>query len=339
MASANTFSSSEPNRDSPIPSTYNSLTDEARDDVSDKLAASIPVIDFSLLTSDDPLIHTKTVHELGKACAEWGFFMLTNHGIPENVIEDVMNKSHEFHDMPLEEREEFADKGPFSPIKYGTNVFPNAEKVHYWRDYLRVITSPEFNFPHKPPGFKELAFEYTRKIRTVARKVLEGISESLGLESNNIIESTCFDSGFQLFAVNLYPSCPQPELVLGMPPHSDHGYLTFLTQNGIGGLQVKHDGKWVNANPLPNSLIVNIGDQLEVVSNGRYKSVFHRAVLNNRETRISVVVNNGPALDTEVGPAPKLLVKEKPLFKSIKYQDYLKIKHQSSGLVDIRLDA
>jgi len=64
--------------------------------------------------------------------------------------------------------------------------------------------------------------------------------------------------------VNFYPPCPQPHLALGLPPHSDIGLLTFLIQNGIGGLQVKHDNKWMNVNPLPNSLVVNIGDQLEV---------------------------------------------------------------------------
>ena len=100
-----------------------------------------------------------------------------------------------------------------------------------------------------------------KKIRGVARKLLEGISESLGLESNSIIESSGFDSGLQLFIANLYPPCSQPHLALGMLPHS---FLTLVTQNGIGRLQVKHDGKWVNVNPLPNSLMVILGDQLEV---------------------------------------------------------------------------
>lgn len=94
--------------------------------------------------------------------------------------------------------------------------------------------------------------------------MLQRISESLGLQSNSIIECSCFDSGLQIFAVNMYPPCPQPHLALGLPPHSDHGLLTFLMQNEIGGLQVKHGGKWVNVDPLPNCLVVNIGDQLEV---------------------------------------------------------------------------
>ncbi|KAJ1382796.1 Oxoglutarate/iron-dependent dioxygenase [Sesbania bispinosa] len=361
MASASTILSTEPlkvhasdissikafaesNGASPIPSTYHSLT-ESPEDVAEELAAnSIPVIDFSLLTSHDSQIHARAVLELGKACSEWSFFMLTNHGIPENLMEEMTKKSHEFHDLPVEEKEEFCDKGPLAPIKYSTSFDPQVEKVHYWRDYLKAITFPELNFPNKPPGYRENAFEYSQKIRSLARKLLQGISESLGLESNSIIESTGFDSSLQFLLANLYPPCPQPHLALGMFPHSDHGLLTFLTQNGIGGLQVKHDGKWVNVNPLPKCLVVNIGDLLEVVSNGRYASVLHRAVLNNRDTRISVVVVNGPAQDKEIGPAPELLEKEKPLFKRFKYKDYLQVQQKTgfvakSGLDHIRFSA
>lgn len=328
----------ESNGTSLIPSNYHSLTepDDNIIDVTEELAASIPVIDFSLLTSDDPQIHTKTVHKLAKACSEWGFFMLTNHGIPESLMEELVKKSHEFHDLPVEEKKEFGDNGePFSPIRHGTSFHPPSESVHFWRDYLKVLTSPQFNFPHKPPGYREVAFEYSQKITCVARKLIQGISESLGLESNSIIESSGFDSGLQIMAVNLYPPCPQPHLALGLPAHSDVGFLTFLIQNGIGGLQVKHEGKWVNVNPIPNCLVVNIGDQLEAVSNGRYESVLHRAILNNKDTRISLVVVNGPAEDRDVGPAPELLQKEKPLFKSIKYRDYFLVQ-QKSRLSDER---
>lgn len=69
-------------------------------------------------------------------------------------MEEVMKKSHEFHDLPVEEKDEFGDKGTFSPIRHGTSFNPQVEKVHYWRDYLKVITGPEFNFPHKPPGYR-----------------------------------------------------------------------------------------------------------------------------------------------------------------------------------------
>jgi len=71
------------------------------------------------------------------------------------------------------------------------------------------------------------------------------------------------------------------------------------------------------------------------VSNGRYASVSHRAILNNKDTRISLVVVNGPAEDRDIGPAPELLEKEKPLFKSIKYRDYFLVQ-QKSRLSDER---
>ncbi|XP_028790839.1 flavanone 3-dioxygenase 2 [Neltuma alba] len=329
---------------SAIPSTYHSIT-EGRDDVADELAASLPVIDLSLLTSTDPVIHAGAVRELGRACQDWGFFLLINHGISESLIEDVVKKSLEFHNLPFEEKNEFNDEGMFAPIRYGTSALPHGigETVHYWRDYLKITTFPEFNFPNKPPGFKEVGYDYSRKIRAAARTLLQGISESLGLEPNTIVESTNFDSGFQKFQVNLYPPCPQPDLTLGLPAHTDNGFLTLLIQNGIGGLQLKHEGKWVNVTPLPNCIIVNTGDQLEVVSNGRYKSIWHRVVVNERVTRVSLALGNGPPYDQEIGPLPQLLEKEKPVFRSITYREFLKLQqkvrcdNKPRGLEELRI--
>lgn len=98
----------------------------------------------------------------------------------------------------------------------------------------------------------------------MTRELLKGISESLGLEASDLEKFLNVESGLQIFIANLYPPCPQPELALGMPPHSDHGLLTLLIQNGINGLQVQHKGKWVNVNAMPNSFLVNTGDHLEV---------------------------------------------------------------------------
>lgn len=106
--------------------------------------------------------------------------------------------------------------------------------------------------------------EYSEKLREVARKLLGGISESLGLEESYLDKALDLESGLQIFVGNYYPPCPQPELTMGMPPHSDHGLLTLLIYNQVGGLQVQHQGKWINVNALPNSLLVNTGDHLEV---------------------------------------------------------------------------
>ncbi|KAE8687719.1 Flavonol synthase/flavanone 3-hydroxylase [Hibiscus syriacus] len=132
-------------------------------------------------------------------------------------------------------------------------------------------------------------------------------------------------------AANFYPPCPQPELAMGLPAHSDHGLLTLLIQNQIGGLQVRHNGKWINIDPIPNSFLTNIGDHIEILSNGKYKSVLHRAVVNNRDVRISIAMPHGPALDTVVSPASKLVEDERnpPEYRAMKYREYLELQQGS----------
>jgi len=75
------------------------------------------------------------------------------------------------------------------------------------------------------------------------------------------------DSGFQMIAANLYPPCPQPELAMGIPPHSDHGLLNLLMQNGVSGLQLLHNGKWINVSSTSSCLLVFVSDHLEVHNN------------------------------------------------------------------------
>ena len=113
-------------------------------------------------------------------------------------------------------------------------------------------------------------------MRKVAGELLKGISKSLGLEEWYIDKTMNMDSGLQILTVNLYPPCPQPEYAMGMPPHSDHSFLTILIQNGIGGLQVQHKGQWFDVNPIPNSILVNTGDHLEVPSYLAYSVVLFR---------------------------------------------------------------
>lgn len=104
--------------------------------------------------------------------------------------------------------------------------------------------------------------------------VVDAILESLGL--NNIEKKTDDDDeaasllkeleedGSQLMVVNCYPPCPQPDLTLGMPPHSDYGFLTLLLQDDVEGLQILHRHNWLAVQPLPGSFVVNVGDHLEV---------------------------------------------------------------------------
>ncbi|EXC41812.1 putative 2-oxoglutarate/Fe(II)-dependent dioxygenase [Morus notabilis] len=392
---------------------------------------NVPIIDLALLTFGTSDQRSKVINELGNACENWGFFIVTNHGVPESLMDAVMDGCRGFFYLCEDDKLEFKGDHVMDPIRCGTSFNASIEKEFYWRDFLKVFVHPQFHFPNKPSGFSpfvakpptatltprpsyrepdlllrglpvknpphrglphheailysplppqppqsfslsllsrlepamvdenvgvreedvvrgvgatrfldgqgesNLALEYCKRIREVAKDVLEGISESLGMESNYINKALNLDSNFQIFIANLYPPCPQPELAMGLPPHSDHGLLTFLTQNGIGGLQIQHNGKWVSVNPIPNSFLINTGDHLEILSNGKFKSVVHRAIVNRNSTRISLAIANGPSLDTVVTPAAELVDSHNipPAYIGIKYKEYIQLQ-QSNNLKD-----
>ncbi|KAK8568333.1 hypothetical protein V6N12_006887 [Hibiscus sabdariffa] len=315
---------------SSIPSLY-TFPRHPNEEVFSDTKESIPILDFSLLTSTDPHERSKAIQELAKACQDWGFFMVTNHGVPESMMKGITAACREFFELTEEEKAEFEGKHVLDPIRYGTSVNASIDKVLCWRDYLKVFQHPEFHSPNKPPSFREISLEYGKRVRKVARDILRGISESLGLEENYIEKALNLENGFQLLTANLYPPCPQPELAMGFLAHSDHGLLTLLIENEIRGLQVHHNGKWVNIDPIPNSFLANIGDHVEILSNGKYQSVLHRAVVNTRDVRISIAMQHAPAWDAVVSPASKLVGDEGnlPAFRAMEYKEYLELNQSS----------
>ncbi|XP_004490402.1 2-oxoglutarate-dependent dioxygenase 19-like [Cicer arietinum] len=291
-------------------------------------AQNIPIIDLSNLISSHLDDRFNEIQKLGDACRDWGFFMLINHGVSEKLREEVLRASQCFFDLRGEEKKDYVGENVFDPIRCGTSFNVKVDKTLYWRDCLKCYVHPHFHAPSKPLGFSETLEEYVTKINEVIGELLKGISLSLGLEENYIHKSMNIESGSQLLVINYYPPCPKPELVMGLPAHTDHGLLTILIQNEFGGLQIEHDGKWIPVNPLPNSFLINTGDHLEILTNGKYKSVVHRAVvMNKKAARISVATAYGPTLDTIVRPAPELLTKDNPItYRGIKYREYIQLQ-------------
>ncbi|KAF5940622.1 hypothetical protein HYC85_021789 [Camellia sinensis] len=175
----------------------------------------------------------------------------------------------------------------------------------------------------------KLAVTYANENKYLFLKLMEAIEESLGLTTTTTKNKKTDDSdgdgdgdgddileelkdGSQLMVVNCYPPCPEPHLTLGMPPHSDYGFLTLLLQDEVPGLQIQFQQKWLTIEPIPNSFVVNVGDHLEIFSNGRYKSVLHRAIVNPTKSRISVASLHSVPLKTILRPSPKLITKANP---------------------------
>lgn len=128
--------------------------------------------------------------------------------------------------------------------------------------------------------------------------------------------------------INYYPKCPQPELALGVEAHTDISALTFILHNMVPGLQLFYQGKWVTAKCVPNSIIMHIGDTVEILSNGKYKSILHRGLVNKEKVRISWAVFCEPPKEKIIlKPLPETVSeKEPPLFPPRTFQQHIEHK-------------
>lgn len=106
---------------------------------------------------------------------------------------------------------------------------------------------------------------YAAANQRLFKELMEALLEAMGITGGGVLEE--LDAGTQMLMVNCFPACPEPELTLGMPPHSDYGFLTVLLQDQVNGLEVNdhRDGDWLLVEPLPSALVVNVGDHLEVL--------------------------------------------------------------------------
>ncbi|KAI4313623.1 hypothetical protein L6164_026586 [Bauhinia variegata] len=286
----------------------------------------LPVIDFSKLCSQD--LKGPELDKLHCACQEWGFFQLINHGVEALLVENVKMGIQELFNLPKEEKSKFWQT-PGDIEGFGQVFVVSEEQKLDWGDMFYVVTLPPslrkpHLFPNLPLPFRDNLEVYSAKLRKLALNILNLLAEALQMDPKYMKE--LFEEGWQGMRMSYYPPCPQPELVIGLNPHSDAVGLAILLQvNEMDGLQVKKDGMWVPVSPLPNAFIVNIGDILEILTNGIYRSIEHRATVNSEKERISIATFYSPKLDGEIGPAPSLVSAEKPaLFRRIGIADYFK---------------
>ncbi|PRQ18397.1 putative flavanone 3-dioxygenase [Rosa chinensis] len=302
---------------------------------------AIPIVDMSLLTSGSPDQRTQIVHDLVKICEEWGFFIAINHGVQESLMKGMIEAYHGFFSLPDEEKEEFKfGNDVLEMFNYGTSYNLALDKVLLWRDFFKVRTHPEFHSHYKPASFSEISLEFSKRSREVALEITRAISESLGLQPDYIYNTMNMDRGLQMLAGNYYPPCPQPQNAIGIPHHTDPGLVTLVIQNEMNGLQVEHNGKWLTVNGPPNGFFVNLADQMQILTNGKYKSVMHRATVNNKATRISIAIPHGPSIDTIIAPAPELCEREgqAPKYHAMNYKEYMQLVQSGKNYMKATLD-
>ncbi|EEF32055.1 1-aminocyclopropane-1-carboxylate oxidase homolog 4 [Ricinus communis] len=286
---------------------------------------TIPIIDLSNINSNDH--RAQIIIQIKEAASSWGFFQVINHGVPQSVLDSTLRAIKSFHELPREVKSKYYKREEGKGVMYASNNDLYRAEAACWHDSLQVWMGPvPANVEEIPEICREEVVEWDASAKGVAEAVMELLSEGLGLQAGKFKELTF--SEIRALVGHCYPYCPQPDLTLGIMPHTDPGVMTVLLQDEIGGLQVKHGDDWVDIKPVNGGLIINVGDFLQIVSNGEYKSVEHRVLANSsKEPRISVVeffnLSKWKGSDDYHGPLPELLSPEKPaIYRNFTKQEF-----------------
>lgn len=255
---------------------------------------TIPVIDIAPLLAGD----LSPAAAIGHACKEVGFFYISNHGIPQALIDEVYVQAKRFFDLPTTEKEKSAIENSFchrgwfrmgrenlDPInQIETGDFKEGFKIgrDLPLDHERVKARLPLHGPDiwpDLPGWQPVMQDYYDRMVALGTLLLRAFAVALDLPPGY------FDAWLEVPMTTLgplhYP--PQTGLItlsqLGAGTHTDYGCLTLLHQDTAGGLQVQaSDGRWLAAPPIQGTFIVNIGDMMERWSNGVFRSTPHRVI-------------------------------------------------------------
>ncbi|KAG7629298.1 1-aminocyclopropane-1-carboxylate oxidase 8 [Arabidopsis thaliana] len=257
------------------------------------LQFTIPTIDLNggvYYKNQDSITRRSMVEKIGDAAEKWGFFQVVNHGIPLDVLEKVKEGIRAFHEQDAELKKRFYSRDHTRKMVYYSNLDLFTAMKASWRDTMCAYMAPDPPTSEDLPEVcGEIMMEYAKEIMNLGELIFELLSEALGLNNSNHLKDMDCSKSLVLFG-QYYPPCPQPDHTLGLSKHTDFSFLTIVLQGNLGGLQVLHDKQyWIDIPPVPGALVVNLGDLLQLISNGKFISVEHRVIANRAaEPRISV---------------------------------------------------
>ncbi|CAI9771121.1 unnamed protein product [Fraxinus pennsylvanica] len=300
----------------------------------------IPIIDLSADRS-------KVSKLIVKACEEFGFFKVINHGVPHDVITRMEQQGYEFFAKPASRKQQ---AGPANPYGYGCkNIGPKGDIGEV--EYLLLHTNP-LSIDHNsktisstdPNKFSYAVRGYVEEVNKLAYEILELMAVGLEAPDHSVISRLISNvESDSLLRFNHYPKvddgATSPSSI-GFGEHTDPQILTLLRSDGVDGLQISlDDGVWVPVNSDPvSAFCINVGDLLQVMTNGRFLSVRHRAMVNSYKSRMSMAYFSAPPLDATISCLPVLLTPQKPpLYRSFTWAEYKKAIY-SLRLGDNRLN-
>ena len=331
-----------------------SVTTRAQTDV-----LAIPVIDFGPCFAGARGALASTASALRRALEQVGFFVMTNHGVPADLIAQTFAEAKRFHDQPM------ATKMALR-MNAHNNGYMSMGRYAVWTSDVNVNDKPDLNeaffckrergpddallrsgrrfvgpnrWPEDLPGFRERVLTYTDAMDALSRRMLPVCATALDLPA------AAFDGAFAesqfSFRLSHYPPVAAESNQFGIAPHTDANFMTFLAQTEVPGLQVRlPSGEWADVPYVPGSYAVNSGDMMYRWTNGRFKSTPHRALPPVGRHRYAIPFFLGPHVDTVIECLPTCQgPSNPPRFSPITYEDYLTWWYDANYKASLQDDA
>ncbi|CAL1368945.1 unnamed protein product [Linum trigynum] len=271
------------------------------------LEAAVPVID----------LERPDVGKLREAGREWGFFRLVNHGVPEPLLEQLKTHAADFFAQPFDSKQALFSSGGDGTASYfwgtpilnssGRTLDKSAQEINWVEAINLPLSSSQLPATcHHPSlqSFRTLVEEYGKHMGRISRTVADAMGKLASLECGDYVSEPT-----GIIRVYRYPQVPPQQPAdgdgnnnnvvaeqetspapLGMQAHTDSSVVSIVLQDDqVSGLQFLKNDVWVPLEPVPNTLVVNIGDMMQAISDDEFRSVKHRVKVKKcKEDRISI---------------------------------------------------
>jgi isopenicillin N synthase-like dioxygenase len=283
--------------------------------------ADVPVIDIGPLRAGDPADRAVVAREIDAACRDTGFFYVVGHGVDDGLLDRLDAHGREFFALDDDEKSRIAMRlggrawrGWFPVGGELTSGVPDRKEGIYFGaelgpEHPRVRAGVPLHgpnlFPARPAGLRDAVLAYLHEMTRLSHLVAEGMALGLDLPADWFATNLTGDPTV-LFRIFHYPPEPDAEAGerWGVGEHTDYGLLTILLQDRAGGLEVHAVDGWRDAPPVPGSFVCNLGDMLERMTGGRYRSTPHRVRNTSGTSRLSFPFFFDPGWDAQVVAVP-----------------------------------
>lgn len=304
---------------------------------------SLPIIDLEPLWTN-PEGAKQIAEEIRHKFKELGFAYIKNHQISEGLLEDMFKAAKDFHALPFEAKNKILQNNQFrgylpantSQVKLSTQG--TASRPNFSEAFITMFevdkTHPDFltgnylagpnQWPVEMPNLRTTMHNYRDAMIKLGSKMVEVFSLAFGLSSNAL--NQYFVNPTFFLRLHRYPPQPlsAPEGQFGIAPHTDIGFMTFVAQDDIGGLEVKHPQKgWISVPHIPGTFVLNAGDMLNRWTNGAYASAPHRVLNNSGHDRYSIPFFFDPNMHAMIEGLQSPLISGSSKFEPIMYGDYV----------------